>query len=210
MNNKHFKLPFFYFVSGTGFDKNKNHIETIEKILKGGAGIVQLREKNISDKKLLKMAMEIRKLTSRYNAFFIVNDRPDIACLAEADGVHAGQDDLSVKDLRKIVGKNKIIGKSTHSLKQAVEAEKEGADYIGVGPIFNTDSKKGVCLPVGLRLISDVKSNIKIPFVAIGGIKHYNVDKVLAQGAQSIAVITGVLTENPEKAVRDFIGDRIL
>jgi thiamine-phosphate pyrophosphorylase len=201
-----FELPELYFVSGAEFDLRDNHFETIELALKGGARVIQLREKNLSDSVLLEYAEKIRKLTLEYNALFIVNDRIDIAILSKADGIHLGQDDLSIKEIRKITRKKIIIGKSTHSPEQALKAEKEGADYIGVGPVFWTASKKNVCDPVGLDYVKWASENIKIPFVTIGGIKLHNVEKVLENGAKSIAVITEITqSKNPEKTARDFI-----
>ncbi|MFA5479717.1 MAG: thiamine phosphate synthase [Candidatus Muiribacteriota bacterium] len=201
-----FELPELYFVSGAEFDLRDNHFETIELALKGGARVIQLREKNLSDSVLLEYAEKIRKLTLEYNALFIVNDRIDIAILSKADGIHLGQDDLSIKEIRKITRKKIIVGKSTHSPEQALKAEKEGADYIGVGPVFWTASKKNVCDPVGLDYVKWASENIKIPFVAIGGIKLHNVEKVLENGAKSIAVITEITqSKNPEKTARDFI-----
>jgi thiamine-phosphate pyrophosphorylase len=199
-----FELPQLYLVSGSNFDK-RNHEETIELALKGGVGIVQLREKDKDDIFVYELGKKLRKITKKYNAMLIVDDRIDIANAIEADGVHIGQEDLPVNVVRRLLGKNKIIGKSTHSLTQAFNAQNEGVDYIGVGPVFETNSKKGVCSPVGIELVKKVCSEITVPFVAIGGIKTDNVIHVLNSGARSVACITAIIkSKDPQATAIEF------
>lgn len=188
---KKFDLPIgVYAITDSKSGKNKNFLEYCEDLLKGGAKIIQYREKKRDLKLLLEEAKALRELTLKYNATFIVNDYLDIALLSEADGIHIGQDDLPIKDVRKILGENKIIGISTHTPQEAQQAIIDGADYIGVGPIFYTETKEDVCAPVTLEYLDFVNKNIKLPYVAIGGIKENNIDKVLAMGAKSICLVS--------------------
>ncbi|MGL4786928.1 MAG: thiamine phosphate synthase [Cetobacterium sp.] len=188
---KKFDLPIgVYAITDSKSGKNKEFLEYCEDLLKGGAKIIQYREKKRDLKLLLEEAKALRELTLKYNATFIVNDYLDIALLSEADGIHIGQDDLPIKDVRKILGENKIIGISTHNPQEAQQAIIDGADYIGVGPIFYTETKEDVCAPVTLEYLDFVNKNIKLPYVAIGGIKENNIDKVLALGAKSICLVS--------------------
>jgi len=174
--------------NGIGYEK------MVESACEGGADIVQFRAKELTPAEKLKIAPKLRAITKRYNVPLIINDDPDIALEVNADGVHIGQDDLSLKEARKIVGQkniNFVIGKSTHSVEQAVEAEREGADYISFGPIFSTATKPEY-KPVGLELLREVKKRVKIPIVAIGGINETNIDKVLESRPDAVAVISAV------------------
>ncbi len=134
--------------------------------------------------------MQIRALTKQAHACFIVNDHIDIAMLVDADGVHVGQEDLPVPEVRKLMGPDKIIGLSTHNPDQARQAIKLGADYIGVGPIFATQTKEDVCAPVGYEYLDFVAENINLPFVAIGGIKQHNINEVVRHGAKCCALVS--------------------
>ena len=188
---KKFDLPIgVYAITDSKSGKNKKFLEYCEDLLKGGAKIIQYREKKRDLKLLLEEAKALRELTLKYNATFIVNDYLDIALLSEADGIHIGQDDLPIKDIRKILGENKIIGISTHNPQEAQQAIIDGADYIGVGPIFYTETKEDICDPVTLEYLDFVNKNINLPYVAIGGIKENNIDKVLALGAKSICLVS--------------------
>jgi thiamine-phosphate pyrophosphorylase len=194
-----------YVITGEQFHPNRDYLDVIEEAIQGGADIVQLREKNKTKKELLHMAKELRKLTAKYDVPFIVNDHIDIALAVEADGIHLGQDDLPLKEARKIMGPEKIIGISTHALEEAIEAEKNGADYIGVGPVFETKSKVDVVDPVGLQYVQEVVTHTSVPFVAIGGIKLHNLDDVLEAGAKRICVISAIVgAENVKGAAGEF------
>ncbi|GAA0382962.1 thiamine phosphate synthase [Bacillus horti] len=198
-----FKEFHLYVITGEQFYPNKNYLDVIEQAILGGADIVQLREKNKSKKELLEMAKELKALTAKYNVPFIVNDHMDIALAVDADGIHLGQDDLPLEEARKILGPDKIIGISTHALEEALEAERNGADYIGVGPVFETKSKVDVVDPVGLEYVQEVVANTTIPFVAIGGIKQHNVQQVLDAGAKRICVISAIVgAEDVQEAAR--------
>src|SRR5581483_1890067 len=195
-----------YLITDQELSENQDTPKTVVAALKGGVDIVQLREYSLTDKKLLEMALEVRKLTRKYKALFIVNNRPDIALLSKADGVHLGQEDMTVSSARQLLGKGKIIGVSTHGMDQAKKAVKEGADYIGVGPVFPTQTKKNVVPPVTLGYVKQIASSgITIPAFAIGGIKLHNVDEVLRAGARRIAVVTGIVGAlNVEKIASEF------
>jgi thiamine-phosphate pyrophosphorylase len=182
-------------------DPMRDHVEVAREVVAAGGKIVQLRDKSASKKQILKWAREIRKLTKKANATFIVNDYVDIAKTVGADGVHLGQEDLnklSLKTYRKRLGEDKIIGVSTHSYSQALKAAREGADYISVGPIFKTPSKP-LGKAVGLKLLRKVLKKIKIPVVAIGGIDDSNIYNVRKTGCQRIAVIRAVLAKKDLK-----------
>ncbi|MBS3062702.1 MAG: thiamine phosphate synthase [Candidatus Diapherotrites archaeon] len=175
------------------FRKDLDYAEACRLSLAGGAEIIQLRDKRLKGKKLLALAKALARQCRKKNALFLVNDRADVAKAVDADGVHLGQGDLPVSVARALLGFDKIIGKSTHSLRQAQKAVAEGADYLSVGPVFETPSKPGV-KAVGLGLVSRVRKRLKIPFVAVGGIDGSNVNRVVASGASLVAVIRAVVS----------------
>ena len=183
-----FKL---YVITDERYHPGRSMLEVIEAALMGGADVVQLRDKRATKKELYQKAVELRQLTARYGKLFIVNDNPDIALAVDADGVHLGQDDMPLAAARRIMG-DRIIGISTHSLEQARRAEAEGADYIGVGPVFATQTKENAT-PVTVELVRQVAGAIRIPFVAIGGIKLHNVDQVLEAGARRICAVSEIV-----------------
>ena len=170
-------------------EENPEILKKVESAYRGGADILQLRSKTLSDAALYRLGIRWRKIADRFRKLFFVNDRIDLALAVEADGVHLGQDDLPAGGVRKILnGRSIFVGRSTHSLEQALRAEREGVDYIGVGPIFETPTKPAY-KPVGLDLIREVKHGIRIPFVCIGGIDTTNVGEVMEAGASRIAVV---------------------
>lgn len=162
-------------------------VGTVRELVDGGVGMIQLREKEADDRIILERARELRALTRKLGALFIVNDRPDIAVLAEADGVHLGQEDLAIADARKVVGPRAIIGVSTHNLEQARQAVHEGASYLGVGPTFTSQTKNFANF-AGLDFVREVAAETSLPAFAIGGITLENIDGVLAAGARRVAV----------------------
>lgn len=193
-------------VTDQELSENHDTLATVEEALKGGVDIVQLREYSLDDSKLLAMAHQVRKMTRVHNALFIVNNRPDIARLSEADGVHLGQDDLPVAEARKILGEGKLVGISTHGMDQAKKAAVDGADYIGVGPVYPTQTKQNVVPAVTLDYVKKVSaSGLNLPFFAIGGIKLHNLEEVLKAGAYRVAVVTGIVkTLNVQKVAGEF------
>lgn len=170
--------------------------------LEAGAGWIQYREKERTRREIYHEATKLRALTAEYGATLVVNDHADIALAVDADGVHLGQDDLPLKEARRILG-NRIIGISTHSLTQAVEAEKGGADYIGFGPVFLTTTKEAG-EPKGLEMVSLIRRAVEIPVVAIGGISAENLSRVLKAGADAVAVASAVLRGDISENVRSF------
>jgi len=179
----------------------------VEDAYRGGADIVQLRSKTLSDAALYRLGRRFRRIADRYRKLFFVNDRPDLALAVEADGVHLGQDDMPIEAARRIFrGKKIFIGRSTHSLSEALRAVREGVDYIGVGPIFETPTKP-TYLAVGVELIHQVKDRVQIPFVCVGGIDLENVRDVIAAGASRIAVVRAVFSAaNVYQAARSLAG----
>jgi thiamine-phosphate pyrophosphorylase len=182
-----------YGITALEYSRGRNNIEVVKEMVRGGVSVVQYREKSEKTaREKYEECREIRKITGDSGVLFLVNDFIDIAMLADADGVHIGQDDLPLPGVRKLVG-DKIIGISTHSPEQAEKALAEGADYIGVGPIFMTRTKKNVCAPVGLEYLDFVVKNINLPFVAIGGIKENCIEEVASHGAKTIALVTEIV-----------------
>lgn len=184
-----------YVITGENFHPGRPLIEVMEQAILGGADIIQLRDKTGSKEEVLRKAIQLRELTRKYDVTFIVNDYIDIALEADADGIHLGQGDMPLSKARELVG-NKIIGISTHKIEEAELAQQQGADYIGVGPIFPTATKPDVVDPVTVEYIREVVSRITIPFVAIGGIKLHNVDEVIRAGATRICAISEIVGSN--------------
>ncbi|OZM57674.1 thiamine phosphate synthase [Lottiidibacillus patelloidae] len=198
-----------YAITGEEFHQGRDLVEVMEEAILGGVDIIQLRDKNSSKNEILEKAKKLRVLTEKYNVPFIVNDHIDIAIAVGADGVHLGQGDLPLLEARKILGNDKIIGISTHHISEARKAERDGADYIGVGPVFPTKSKKDVVDPVTTRYVRQVASEISIPFVAIGGIKVHNVEEVLQAGATRICAISEIVGSTTVKETCEQFIDKI-
>ena len=173
-------------------------------LIEAGADVLQLRDKRLGDRELLARARLLMAATRGTAALAIVNDRPDLAALAGADGVHVGQEEVSVKDARRIVGPDALVGVSTHSIEQARQAVLDGADYIGVGPVFASETKRFEHFP-GVELVRAVSAEIRLPAFAIGGIDRSNVAQVLAAGAVRIAVGSAITAAaDPARAAREL------
>ncbi len=170
-----------------------------EQLVAAGVDVLQLRDKTLGDRLLVQRARLLREQTRNSNTLFVMNDRPDIAVLSDADGVHVGQDDLSVADVRAIVGPDRLVGVSTHTLDQALAAAAESADYIGVGPVFPSSTKRFDEFP-GLELLRLTRVKVTLPMFAIGGITIENVQQVLDAGFHRIAV-SGAITKAAEPAL---------
>lgn len=172
-----------------------------EKCVSHGIKMLQLREKHLSDKELIKIGKEIRSITKGTSTNFVVNDRPDIAAICDADYLHLGQDDMPIEDARKIVG-NMKIGLSTHSIEQAKEALSQNPDYIGFGPIYPTNAKAKPDKPVGTEQLKQVLGFSNVPVIAIGGIFPENINQVIEAGAKNIALVRHFMqTEEFDKRV---------
>ncbi|MBO0724150.1 MAG: thiamine phosphate synthase [Blastocatellia bacterium] len=191
------QIPKLYAITDRQWS-NCTHEEIVRMMLAGGASFIQLRDKEAIGRELLDQTMACLRLTRNAGATLIINDRVDVALTAGADGVHLGQDDLSVAEAREILGEDKIIGVSTHSMDQFRAALKTSADYIAVGPIYRSMTKENPDPVVGLGLISEAKKLTDRPLVAIGGINHERAPEVIAAGADCVAVISA-LYPLPEK-----------
>ena len=196
MTNTNKNIPSgIYGITAEKFSCGRSNIHVVEEMIKGGIKVVQYREKrHLKDYcDILTECQTIRDITRKHGVTFIINDFVDIALLVDADGVHVGQEDLPVEAVRHLLGPDKIIGLSTHSPEQMINAQEVGADYIGVGPIYATQTKEDVCAPTGFEYLEYVVENAAIPFVAIGGIKQHNIEEVVQRGAQSICLVTEIV-----------------
>lgn len=178
---------------------------TIRGALGAGAGIIQIREKHMPDRQLLDHARRLRGITREFGALLIMNDRPDLAVLADADGVHVGQDELSVRDARRMLGPDRLVGVSTHSIEQARQAVLDGADYLGVGPTFPS-STKSFDEFAGLEFVKQMAAEISLPWFAIGGINSENIAAVIEAGAKRVAVSNAICgSADPDQAAADLV-----
>lgn len=196
MNGRKLRLPDgVYGITAEKFSRGRSTIEVVREMIAGGIAIIQYREKRPpkSFAAMLEECRAIRALTREAGVLFIVNDYPSLALLADADGVHVGQDDLPVPEVRRLVGDGKIIGLSTHAPEQARAAVAAGADYIGVGPVFATNTKDDVTDPVGLSYVEYAVAHSPLPFTVLGGIKEHNLARVIACGARSACLVTEIV-----------------
>ena len=197
----------FYLVTDSGLSK-KGTLSDVKEAVEAGCKIIQYREKNKSTKEMVDEASEIRRICIE-RAIFLVNDRIDVALAVDADGVHIGQDDMPIETARKLLGADKIIGLTVHNVEEAVEAEISGADYAGLGSIFDTSTKKDAGKGIGPASIRDVKNAIKIPVVAIGGINKENCRPVVENGADSLVAISAVVCSDDVKRETEYFIDII-
>ncbi|EZH67764.1 thiamine-phosphate synthase [Bacillaceae bacterium JMAK1] len=179
-------------------------LEVMEETLQGGAKMIQYRDKKGTKKQVIENARALSALAKSYDVPFIMNDHLDVALIIDADGVHFGQDDVPLVEARKLLGDNKIIGISTHSLEEAQHAERDGADYIGVGPVFKTATKKDTQQEIGPPLLREIVESVSIPTVAIGGINRHNAVSVIETGVTQVAVISDVLQATSVKEVAEI------
>ncbi|MBW1754506.1 MAG: thiamine phosphate synthase [Deltaproteobacteria bacterium] len=189
-----------YPVTCERLSNGRSNLEVLKAVIQGGARIIQLREKEYSGKKMYDLALKFREITTKAGVLLIINDHVDIAMAVEADGVHLGQDDFPLKAAIKIAPEL-LIGASTHSLKEAIQAQKEGADYINVGPIFPTGTKEGIERFLGPEAIAAISPEIDVPFTVMGGISESNIDQVLFNGARRVAMVTAI-TQAPDIAAQ--------
>lgn len=189
-----------YGITAENFSKGKSNYQVVKEMIEAGVEVIQYREKFKTHREKLKEAKELSKLCKENKVIFIVNDHIDIALMVDADGVHVGQEDLPIEDIRKILGPEKIIGLSTHSIEDAIEATKKDIDYIGVGPIFPTTTKEREA--VGLEYLEYVQNNINLPHIAIGGIKESNLSEIIQRGATRVALVSEIVGA-------DNIGEKI-
>ena len=179
-----------YALTDSKFARGRSVEEQARALLGAGVKILQYREKHAKAGVMLDECRLLARLCREAGACFIVNDHIDIALLVDADGVHIGQDDLPISEVRRLVGPDKIIGLSTHCPEQAEAAVRDGADYIGVGPMFATQTKEDASEPVGYEYLEWVAKNCPIPFVAIGGIKEHNIGELVRRGCHCSALVS--------------------
>lgn len=184
------KIQGYYFITDSGLSRMGNEHD-VREAYRAGTTIFQYRNKTSSTRLMIEEAKKLRSLCP--SAIFLINDRVDIALAVGADGVHLGNDDMPYRDARRLLGDDAIIGITAHSVAESVAAEKNGADYVGVSPIFSTSTKPDAGKPAGVRLVSEVKSAVKIPVVAIGGINLSNAQSVVEAGADAVCAISAVV-----------------
>ena len=163
-----------------------------EALIDGGVNIIQLRAKEVAHDAIAKLGRQLREITERRGVPLVINDHPEIARDVGADAVHVGQDDLTISRAREIAGARCVVGKSTHSIEQAIAAADEGADYIGFGPLFATPTKPDYA-PIGIDEIREVHARVQVPIFCIGGIKLDNLPQVIAAGARRVVIVSGLL-----------------
>ncbi len=190
-----------YLVTDRSLSLNRSLVEVVEKAVKGGVTMVQLREKDASTSEFYNLAMMLKPLLSSYNVPLIINDRLDIALACDADGVHIGQSDMPYAVARKLLGKNKIIGLSVESIQDAVDANGLDVDYIGISPVFDTSTKTDTARALGLEGIREITRICKHPSVGIGGINKENARSIMMSGAKGVSVVSAIMSaKNPETA----------
>lgn len=183
-----------------------DHVQLTRRFLEGGSRFLQIREKLLPDLDLYRQLIEIRKICSAVGARFIINDRVDLALAVGADGVHLGQHDLPVEAARRLLGPDVILGLSTHNQKQFDRAQKQALDYVAVGPIFATNSKKSAYQPVGTDQLARLTAVSRLPVAAIGGISLERAAGVWQAGAAAVAVISDIVNSlRPEERIRSYL-----
>lgn len=199
------QMLLLYAVTDRAWVGNKSLYAQVEAALKNGVTCIQLREKEMEEEAFLREAKEIGALCKRYHVPFIINDNVDIAIACGADGVHVGQEDMTVSDVRRRVGEDRIIGVSAHTVEEAQEAVKNGADYLGVGAVFGSSTKQdaGTMSAETLRAICN---SVEIPVVAIGGISKENVLQLTGSGVDGVAVVSAIFgAKDPGRAAADLL-----
>jgi len=192
-----------YVITDPRLSRGRSHLEVAQAAIRGGATVIQLRDKEATTRQLVETGRVLRDLTRRMGVAFIVNDRVDVALAVEADGVHLGVDDMPVPIARHLLGPEAIIGFSPETLDQARQAEAEGANYLGVGAVFGTGTKPDAGPPIGVKGLREMVQAVSIPVVAIGGITTDNAARCIQAGAAGVAVISAVVAaEDVEAAAR--------
>ncbi len=180
-----------YAVTDRTWVKDTTLMDQVKEALEGGITFLQLREKHLSKKEFIKEAREMKELSKEYKVPFVINDNIEVALAVDADGVHIGQDDMSVEEARKLLGEDKIIGVSAHNVEEAIKAQKGGADYLGVGAVCATSTKKDANV-VSKEEIKKICHTVEIPVVAIGGIKKENIKTLEGTDVDGVAVISAI------------------
>lgn len=190
-----------YLVTNRAGKTEEEFITTIEQAILGGVTVVQLREKDLSTGKFYRLASKVKELTSKYDIPLIINDRLDIALAIDADGVHVGQSDMPGDIVRSIIGKDKIVGISAATIKDTIKAEKDGADYIGSGAIFPTQTKDADCITIDY--LKEIVNAVNIPIIAIGGLTEDNIESLVNTNIGGISLVSAIMeSNNPKKTVQ--------
>ncbi len=184
-----------YAVTDRTWLKGRGLLQVTEEALKGGASLVQLREKELSKEEIRKEALELKFLCSKYQVPFIINDNVDIAKMVKADGVHLGQSDMPIKLARDLLGEKAIIGASVQTLEQAIKAQKDGADYLGVGAVFKTDTKSDAEY-VSYKTLKEITRSVEIPVIAIGGITKERIELLKESGICGVAIVSAIFASD--------------
>ncbi len=194
-----------YVVTDAGLSNGLSHSQICELACKGGADVIQLRDKDMDDAEFSRYARECKRICDKYGSIFIVNDRFDIALACEADGAHLGQSDYPIAEARRRAPEGFILGCSVGSPEEAIKAERDGASYVALSPVFDSSSKDDAGPGHGLRILSEIRKAVKIPVLAIGGINKDNAASVVEAGAEGLAVISAVVSQpDVEKAAREL------
>lgn len=194
----------YYFITDSKLSRAGNMSDVLSAV-SCGVEVVQYRNKNAETRQMYEEAALLGKICLDFDTIFLINDRVDIALAAEADGVHLGQSDMPCLAARKLLGPEKIIGVTVHNLAEALQAESIGADYLGVSPIFQTATKTDAGKPAGISLIEEIRAQVDIPLIAIGGINHSNASEVVRAGADGLCAISCVVAkENVKNEILKF------
>ncbi len=194
-----------YLVTDRSLSRGRSSEDIVGAAVRGGVTCVQLREKNCTTREFVKQARSLQLVLHRHKIPLIINDRLDVALAIGADGVHLGQSDMHIGDARRLVGDKMIIGISAENLGDAIMAEQEGADYIGISPVFATGTKVDTATPLGLEGIRRIRRAVKIPLVGIGGVNASNVGDIIRAGADGIAVVSAIVSAAcPETAAAEL------
>jgi thiamine-phosphate pyrophosphorylase len=194
-----------YLVTDSGLSRGRSHEEIVACAIRGGVTIVQLREKDCCTREMIEMARRLVSLCRAHDVPLLVNDRLDVALAVDADGVHVGQDDMPVPIARRLLGPDKILGVTAHTVEEALKAIEEGANYIGASPIFTTATKSDAGEPIGLEELTKICRACSVPVVGISGINASNTGQVIRAGAAGVAVVSAIVSaEDVEKAAREL------
>jgi len=195
-----------YLVTDRVLSLNRPIYEIVKRAIEGGTTVIQLREKELSTHEFINEALEIKGFLKGRNVPLIINDRVDVALAVDADGVHLGKDDMPIEYAKRILPEDKIIGLSVESVQDAIIADKKGADYLGVSPIYTTPTKPELETGLGLEGLRQIREVTELPLVAIGGLKAFNTADVIKNGADGIAVVSAICSApDPKKAAEELI-----
>ncbi|MDH4226914.1 MAG: thiamine phosphate synthase [Deltaproteobacteria bacterium] len=196
-----------YFITNGMADKGFDTLGVVEKAVLAGVRAVQIREKGLDGARLFELAVKVKAIAAKYGAKVFVNDRIDVALASGAKGAHLGEAGMPVTDARRICPKGFLIGASAHSVEGALKAEADGADFVTLGPVYFTESKAAYGSPIGLEPVKKTAAVIRIPLIAIGGIKENNIGEVINAGASGVAVISAIASsKDPEKSAKQLLG----